>query len=117
MAAKGFYGGGEETERTSLVAHAKGPSAFASGTESDSLLAPDGQRPPTFCEVQTGDLIKSVIYGGLDAVINSASTVAAVYGELCWSVSPPYLCPCDISCRRGSLCPRGCLAGVRQPHR
>ena len=27
-----------------------------------------------------GDLIKSIIYGGLDAVINSESTVSAVYG-------------------------------------
>lgn len=27
-----------------------------------------------------GDLIKSIIFGGLDAVINSESTVAAVYG-------------------------------------
>jgi hypothetical protein len=28
-----------------------------------------------------GDLIKSIIYGGLDAVINTESTVAAVFGE------------------------------------
>lgn len=65
------FAGDLASEKTSLL---KGPT-IAIGDEAGD------DKPPGFFDVEMGDIIKSVIYGGLDAVINSASTVAAVYGE------------------------------------
>ena len=65
-----------------------------------------------------GDLIKSIVYGGLDAVINSESTVAAVFGArivlACVGCSNPWRCPL---CRRPPFVARRPDPWHCKPHR